>query len=207
MQSTSLTAKYLVPLRQSDLTFSAKLNCPSGKIVVEMLACEVHNILHEIYSNRRPCRTGPAHGNFELGGVGTSEYKTWSSIKTRCFNQKHGRYVDYGGRGITMCQRWREDFPAFLEDVGPKPEKFTLTRLDRDGHYSCGKCAECVFKVWPANCRWASKAEQNQSGGLLSGQASWTMPRYETFERGFRMEACIEKLPFSTTSGFPLWGK
>ena len=63
-----------------------------------------------------------------------------------------------------MCQRWLGDFPSFLADVGTKPEeKFTLTRLDREGHYSCGKCEECLSKGWPANCKWASKAEQNQT--------------------------------------------
>ncbi len=114
--------------------------------------------------NRRPTVKGPAHGNYAHGGHGSPEYKTWSSIKTRCFNTKHERYALYGGVGITMCSRWRENFSAFLEDLGRKPEpEFTLSRSNHDGHYSCGKCSECQTNGWPSNCGWATKTEQNRN--------------------------------------------
>lgn len=112
--------------------------------------------------NRRPCKTGPDHGNATHGRGQTPEYRTWASIKTRCFNPKHDRYASYGGRGITMCQRWRESFEAFLADLGPKPEKHTVLRLDSEGHYSCGGCPECQENRWPANCRWATRTEINR---------------------------------------------
>lgn len=113
-------------------------------------------------ANQRAYPVGAAHGNYEHGV--TPEYKTWGSIKTRCFNPKHDRYCDYGAKGITMCQRWRDSFEAFFADLGQKPTtKHTIARLDHESHYSCGKCQECLAQEWSANCRWASKTEQNRS--------------------------------------------
>lgn len=137
--------------------------------------------------NRRPCCTGSSHGNFEHGHTGSPEYKAWGSIKTRCFNPKHDRYADYGGRGITMCSRWRESFEAFLADMGPKPSpEHTVSRLDHDGHYSCGGCPECQAKGWLPNCRWATKTEQNRNrkttertGKLTTGQVVLIRERLE----------------------------
>lgn len=114
--------------------------------------------------NRRPCKTGPTHGNFDHGGVGTPEYKTWGSAKNRCFNPKNDRYPDYGGAGTTMCQGWRDNFPIFLKDLGKKPSpEHTLMRLDPSGHYSCGRCGECLAEGWLPNCRWGTKTEQNRN--------------------------------------------
>jgi hypothetical protein len=124
--------------------------------------------------NRRPCKTGPDHGNFKHGSAGntvTPEYKTWTSVKTRCFNSKSDRYESYGGAGITMCQRWKDSFQAFFEDLGPKPSsKYTVFREDRLGNYSCGKCPECLSNGWSTNCRWGSREEQNRNraGGKLN---------------------------------------
>jgi hypothetical protein len=113
--------------------------------------------------NRRPCKSGPDHGNAKHGLTKTPEYSTWGSIKTRCFNPKHDGYARYGALGITMCERWRGSFEAFLEDLGPKPSKgHTILREDLEGHYSCGKCEECEGNGWLANCRWATRTEVNR---------------------------------------------
>lgn len=77
------------------------------------------------------------------------EYNTWANMKARCHNPQHPRYADYGGRGITVCKRWRNSFEAFLADVGRKPAaKHSLERKNNDAGYN------------PRNCRWASHAEQ-----------------------------------------------
>lgn len=113
---------------------------------------------------RRPTITGEGHGNYDHGHTGSPEYTTWGGIKTRCFNQKHNRYRDYGGLGTTMCQRWKDDFTSFLADLGTKPSpEHALLRKNSEGHYSCGLCDECQANGWPPNCKWGTKTEQNRN--------------------------------------------
>jgi hypothetical protein len=82
----------------------------------------------------------------------TPEYRTWTGMKERCYNPSADSYKNYGGRGITVCDRWRDDFPAFYADMGPRPsENHSLDRRDTDGNYE------------PENCRWATRSEQQKN--------------------------------------------
>jgi hypothetical protein len=87
-----------------------------------------------------------AHGN-------TPTYQCWAQMLQRCKNPKLKNYKDYGGRGISVCERWH-DFRNFLADMGEKPQNppgLSINRIDGDGNYE------------PANCHWATDEQQNRN--------------------------------------------
>lgn len=85
-------------------------------------------------------------------------YIVWYQMRRRCKNDS-----DYAGRGIKVCKKWNESFHNFIEDMGERPEKHTLERLDNDAHYSCGKCEECLHNKWTSNCVWATHKQQTRN--------------------------------------------
>lgn len=91
------------------------------------------------------------------------EYGIWSGMKQRCLNSRCEAYGWYGGRGITVCRRWRDSYVAFRMDMGPRPTGLSIDRIDNDGGYWCGKCEECAMNDRPANCRWADAKTQREN--------------------------------------------
>lgn len=88
------------------------------------------------------------HGE-TVGGRLSTEYEAWKGMLARCYRETHKRYQDYGGRGIVVCDRWRNSFENFLEDMGRKPSpELSIERRDNDGEYA------------PDNCVWGTDKEQ-----------------------------------------------
>jgi hypothetical protein len=77
-------------------------------------------------------------------------YDVWNDMIRRCTNPRRNSYENYGGRGITICERWMS-LENFIADMSPRPDGYTLDRIDNDGNYE------------PSNCRWATPTQQGNN--------------------------------------------
>lgn len=136
-----------------------------------------------------------------------SEHWIWMGLRYRCLNPENSQWHNYGGRGITVCQRWRDSFKNFLDDMRPRPSmKHTLDRENNNGNYSCGKCEECLENGWTANCRWVTMKEQMRNtrktifltfNGIRRPLQEWAEVldiAYQTIYSRYRFGLPIEKI-------------
>lgn len=104
----------------------------------------------------------------------TPEFNVWCTMKSRCHNPNSGKYPVYGGRGITVCERWRDSFENFINDMGKRPTpKHTIERIDNENGY------------FPENCKWATQREQqnNRRDNTLITYEGITLPVSEMTRR------------------------
>lgn len=85
------------------------------------------------------------------GQTGTQLHSVWVQMKQRCLNPNDDKYAAYGGRGITVCDAWRDSFEAFCRDMGERPPGHSLDRINNDGNYE------------PGNVRWAPSSVQSRN--------------------------------------------
>ena len=112
------------------------------------------------------------HGH-TAGGGDTATYRSWRSMMRRCLSPGAPKYPEYGGRGVTICERWR-DFARFLADMGERPTDTSIDRIDNDGNYE------------PGNCRWATVEEQRRNQRrtkLTQADADWIRGQAETLSQ------------------------
>ena len=123
--------------------------CGNTKIVKDgaLLRGETRSCrcLQSELSSKRFLKHGATQGGW------SRTYRSWQSIFQRCDNPKHPDFDYYGGRGITVCARWRESFENFRTDMGERPEGMTLDRRDNSKGYG------------PDNCRWATRTQQSRN--------------------------------------------
>jgi len=89
--------------------------------------------------------------NITHGMTESREYEIWCGMKKRCNNKSNEAFNRYGGRGISVCDKWQNDFQAFLDDMGGCPKGHSIDRIDNDGDYT------------PDNCKWSTPKEQAQN--------------------------------------------
>lgn len=122
-------------------------------------------------------------------------YRIWVNMKSRCYNPKASRYLRYGGRGITICPKWRDDFISFYHwavSSGYSDDK-SIDRIDSNGNYE------------PGNCRWETTSIQNRNKDCVpkyehNGTVFSQSDVYElfgvkrtTFQRRFKMGLSVEE--------------
>lgn len=111
----------------------------------DTVSCGCFHKQQQVEIAREVGQNNKKHGEWRK----TPEYAAWCSMRKRCNSKTHPAYGRYGGRGISVCDRWSE-YVNFISDMGRKPSKdHSIDRINNDGDYE------------PKNCRWATHSEQN----------------------------------------------
>ncbi len=134
-----LTVLEELPVSSNGRVLKCRCDCGNIKQILMM---------HLVRSKIKSCgchrtMTSTKHGMWE-----SREYSSWENMVQRCTNPKSRKYHLYGGRGITVCDRWIKSFKVFYEDMGPRPANTTLDRIDSDKGY------------YKENCKWSNPREQ-----------------------------------------------
>jgi len=119
------------------------------KCVCQCGADAICRVDHLIRGSSRSCGCLREELRTKHGLSRSGEHHVWKTMRQRCSNKNNRDYPFYGGRGITVCQRWMQSFEAFYSDMGPRPSSnHSIDRINNDDGYH------------PDNCRWVTHTEQ-----------------------------------------------
>jgi hypothetical protein len=155
--------------------------CTCGK-EINVATCKL------LYAGQHSCG---CHKVTQGGYAGTRTYKSWSCMVRRCTLKSSNRWHIYGGRGIKVCEAWKDSFLSFLKDMGDRPLGTSLDRIDSDGDY----CKE--------NCRWSGQKEQqnNRRDNFLITAFGKTMTLAEWVkETGIKRQTIVWRIVKSSLS-------
>ena len=131
------------------------------------------------YNKRRVSETQKTHGL-----CSTKLYSIWGEIKKRTLNSKHKDYVNYGGRGITICEEWKNDFLSFYNWAMSNgySDELSIDRIDNDGGYS------------PENCRWTTRTIQSRNQRIYKNNTSgYKGVSYHKSAKKYQVEITVDK--------------
>jgi hypothetical protein len=112
--------------------------------------CNHHYMQWNRYGHPLACELKFVRHGHRSAKSSSPEYMVWSGMIKRCTEPRNAAWPNYGARGITVCERWLKSFNAFLEDMGKRPDGYSLDRIDNAGNYE------------PSNCRWTTKENQSR---------------------------------------------
>ena len=117
--------------------------------------CNAHYLRLRRYGNALGGRHDEKHGMSN-----TPLYRVYRAMLSRCYDKSQKSYINYGGRGIKVCDSWRNSFEAFIRDMGERPDGYSIERKDNNGDYE------------PLNCVWASKYKQARNKRTFKNNSS-----------------------------------
>jgi hypothetical protein len=140
------------------LVLEAKLVGPAKYLALVRCDCGVEKVLdgNSVFrGHSKSCgclgKESLLKRNHRHGMRHTRTYRIWLNMKNRCLNPRTACYIDYGGRGISICSEWSNSFMEFYKDMGECPPGFSIDRINNDGNYD------------KQNCRWADKYTQGNN--------------------------------------------